>query len=101
MFSFAGTFLLLLIWQQLNLIEAKQSFDREPEHTEVNPGEDTVLTCRIFNKHRNSNCIWLKNNLLITIENGKYEWEGNRDAGDCSLRVHEANIKFDNGKKLL
>ena len=36
MFSFAGTFLLLLIWQ-LDLIEAKQSFDREPEHTEVNP----------------------------------------------------------------
>ena len=99
MFSFAGTFLLflLLIWR-LDLTEAKQSFDREPEHSEVNPGEDTVLTCRIFDKHRNSICNWLKNGLLIRIQNGKYEWEGNRDAGDCSLRVHEANINFDNGK---
>ena len=80
-------------------VEAKQSFDREPEQQHVNPGEDAVIPCRIFDKHRNSICNWQKDGLPIRIQNGKYEWEGNRAAGDCSLRILKADINFDNGKK--
>ena len=89
---------ILLLMLKLLQVEAKQSFDREPEQQHVNPGEDAVIPCRIFDKHRNSICNWQKDGLPIRIQNGKYEWEGNRAAGDCSLRILKADINFDNGK---
>ena len=90
--------LILLLLNAALLLEAKQSFDREPDQQHVNPGEDATLTCRIFDKHRNSICNWQKDGLPIRIQTGKYEWEGNREAGDCSLRILKADINFDNGK---
>ena len=90
--------IVLLLFQVL--VECKQNFDLEPEHQHVNPGEDAVMTCRIFDKHRSSICNWQKDGLVIRIQNGKYEWEGNRAAGDCSLRILKANINFDNGKEI-
>ena len=51
-----------------NLVDGRQSFDREPDDRQVNPGEDSVLACRIFDKHRNSQCIWQKDGKPIRIQ---------------------------------
>ena len=37
-----------------------QRFDKQPEYTEVNPEEDVLLSCKIFNKR--GACSWQKNN---------------------------------------
>jgi hypothetical protein len=84
----------------VTLLEAKQSFDRQPEKREINPGEDTVMICRVFEKNRNSLCIWQKDGLPVRLQDGKYEWDGSREKGDCSLRILKADINFDDGKCL-
>ena len=78
--------------------ESRQTFDQEPDTLEVNPGEDVILRCRIFDKNPNSICNWQKNGYPIRFQNGKYEWQGDRQRGDCSLKVFKADINFDNGK---
>lgn len=80
------------------LASARQTFDSEPVNVEVNPGEIAVLTCRIFGKDRDSICHWQKDGFPIRMQSGKYEWNGNKEQGDCSLRVLRADINFDNGK---
>ena len=77
---------------------AKQSLDQEPGLQEVNPGQDVVMLCRIFDKSRNSVCSWQKDGLPISFQKGKYEWAGDRSRGDCSLKIFKADISFDNGK---
>lgn len=77
---------------------AKQSFDQEPQQREVNPGEEVVLPCRIYDKSRNSICSWQKNGFPISLQTGKYQWDGDRQRGDCSLRIFKADINFDNGR---
>jgi hypothetical protein len=37
-----------------------QRFDKQPEYTEVNPGEDALMTCKVFNKR--GTCSWQKDN---------------------------------------
>ena len=49
-------------------VDCRQSFDREPDDRQINPGEDSVLACRIFDKHRNSQCIWQKDGKPIRIQ---------------------------------
>ena len=80
------------------ICESRQTFDQEPDTLEVNPGEDVILRCRIFDKNPNSICNWQKNGYPIRFQNGKYEWQGDRQRGDCSLKVFKADINFDNGK---
>ena len=80
---------------------ARQTFDQEPDTLEVNPGEDVILRCRIFDKNPNSICNWQKNGYPIRFQNGKYEWQGDRQRGDCSLKILKADINFDNGKIFL
>ena len=91
-------FLIVLVIIQLNSIQARQSFDQEPSHIEVNPGQDVTLPCRIFDKSRNSICSWQKNGFPISLQNGKYQFDGDRQRGDCSLKVFQADINFDDGK---
>ena len=91
----------LLLFQVLCIVQisgARQSFDQEPDTLEVNPGEDVILRCRIFDKNPNSICNWQKNGYPIRFQNGKYEWQGDRQRGDCSLKILQADINFDNGK---
>jgi hypothetical protein len=52
----------------MSLTSGRQSFDREPDDRQVNPGEDSTMTCRIFDKHRNSQCIWQKDGKPIRIQ---------------------------------
>ncbi|KAG8224880.1 hypothetical protein J437_LFUL004621 [Ladona fulva] len=40
--------------------KAVQRFEQQPEYTEINPGEDAKLACRIFNKR--GHCSWQKDN---------------------------------------
>ena len=78
--------------------EGRQSFDEHPKYAEVNPGEDVVMICRVFEKNRNSQCIWQKDGKPIRIQDGKYEWDGIKDSGDCSLRIVSADINYDDGE---
>ena len=77
----------------------KQSFDQEPDSKiEVNPGQDVILPCRIYQKSRNSICNWQKDGYPISLQTGKYQWDGDKQRGDCSLKIFKADINFDNGK---
>ena len=82
----------------IGFASARQSFDEHPRYSEVNPGEDLVLTCRIFEKSRNSQCIWQKDGKPIRLQDRKYEWSGSQDSGDCSLRIINADINYDDGR---
>ncbi|KAK4288357.1 hypothetical protein Pmani_038607 [Petrolisthes manimaculis] len=67
----------------------------EPSRTEVNPGGSVVLACRIYNKQ--GECSWQKDGKPQGMFVGKYEWAGDRDAGDCSVRVMDAAEMDDGG----
>ena len=45
-----------------------------------------------------SECVWQHGGLPVLIQTGKYEWAGPRQQGDCSLRVLQANIAYDDGE---
>jgi hypothetical protein len=40
----------------------QQVFDEQPRFTEVNPGSDVILTCRIYSKQ--GDCSWQKDNVV-------------------------------------
>jgi hypothetical protein len=40
-----------------------QEFESKPKHTEVNPGSDALLECRVLNKV--GSCIWQKDRKVI------------------------------------
>ena len=42
-------------------------------------------------------CRWEKDGTPVGMYENKYEWHGSVAEGDCSLRVREANIEYDNG----
>lgn len=41
-------------------VSGLQRFDKQPTYTEVNPGEDALMTCKVFNKR--GTCSWQKDN---------------------------------------
>ncbi|XP_068084854.1 synaptogenesis protein syg-1 [Anabrus simplex] len=73
-----------------------QKFEKQPEYTEVNPREDAVLTCKVYNKR--GTCSWQKDNKPVGIYANKYEWAGDQSKGDCSLWVRAATLEFDDGE---
>ncbi|XP_054284580.1 irregular chiasm C-roughest protein-like isoform X1 [Macrosteles quadrilineatus] len=73
-----------------------QKFDKQPHYSEVNPGEDIRLDCKIFNKR--GTCSWQKDNKPVGIYLKKYEWAGNQESGDCSLWIRAATLEFDDGE---
>jgi hypothetical protein len=72
-----------------------QEWVEQPVGVAVNPGEDAVLTCRLLAKK--GDCRWERNGLPVGLYQGKYEWAGNPAQGDCSLRLREASIQYDQG----
>jgi hypothetical protein len=44
----------------LAAVDAAQQFEKQPEYNEVNPGQESRLTCKIFNKK--GQCSWQKDN---------------------------------------
>ncbi|XP_047533502.1 hemicentin-2 [Vanessa atalanta] len=80
------------------IVDAVQRFVELPTYTEVNPGEDALLKCRISDKK--GVCSWQKDNKPVGIYRGKYEW-ANEDSpmgGDCSLWVRAATLQLDDGQ---
>ncbi|EEB19725.1 hypothetical protein Phum_PHUM586020 [Pediculus humanus corporis] len=63
----------------LLLTSGLQKFDKQPEYTEVNPGEDVKLTCTILNKK--GTCSWQKNNKGYNDENIYLLYEINKLLG--------------------
>ena len=72
-----------------------QEFREAPTYREVNPGGTVVLPCKVVNKQ--GECRWEKDGTPVGMYRDKYEWDGDQTTGDCSLRVKEANIEYDNG----
>ena len=86
---------LLLVISYLELASCVQKFIEAPTYREVNPGGEVVLPCVVENKL--GECRWEKDGSPVGMYDNKYEWYGNTSAGDCSLKVKEANIDYDNG----
>ena len=79
-----------------------QSFQQEPEYLEINPGANALMECRLFGKSGSSMCIWQKDGIPIRMpQDGKYEWYGGMEHGDCSLKIIKADINYDDGKIIL
>jgi hypothetical protein len=74
---------------------ALQKFNQPPTYREVNPGGRVVLPCLVANKQ--GECRWEKDGTPVGMYKDKYEWDGKPVEGDCSLRVLQANIEYDNG----
>ena len=87
--------ILVVVMTSLQLISGDQQFVEAPTYREVNPGGEVVLPCHVKNKK--GECRWEKDGTPVGMYENKYEWHGNRKEGDCSLRVKEANIDYDNG----
>ena len=68
----------------LQMVTSRQEWIEKPQDVIVKEGRDAVLACKVRNKV--GRCFWRKNSRLIYLYPGKYEWEGNPAAGDCSLR---------------
>ncbi|XP_026467304.1 hemicentin-1 [Ctenocephalides felis] len=87
-------------------LQALQRFEKQPSYTEVNPGQDALLTCKVLN--RRGSCSWQKDNKPVGIYPKKYEWAAGDNAGarsasgggggDCSLWVRAATLEFDDGQ---
>ena len=75
--------------------EVRQSWSEQPGYQEVNPHGDLVLPCVINNMR--GQCRWEKDGTPVGIYRGKYEWSGNPETGDCSLRIFDAQLQYDDG----
>ena len=90
--------IILLLVSVLHISRSAQYFSSVPGYTEVNPGSAVVLTCVVSDKSSLSECVWQHDGLPVRLQEGKYEWAGVREAGDCSIRVLKANIAYDDGE---
>ncbi|KAG0426889.1 hypothetical protein HPB47_026032, partial [Ixodes persulcatus] len=68
-------------------------FEVVPSDTEVNPGEDVALQCKVLN--RRGDCVWLKDDHIIGSIPGKYNFELEPEDGDCSLQIVKASLEED------
>ena len=75
--------------------QARQSWLKQPEYQEVNPGEIAMLTCIITNKE--GECRWEREGVPIGMFRDKYEWAGDLETGNCSLVILDASAEYDDG----
>lgn len=74
---------------------AVQTWVEQPRYQEVNPKGNLRLPC-VVNDLRGE-CRWEKDGSPVGIFPGKYEWAGEPSVGDCSLRVLDAQLQYDDG----
>ena len=72
-----------------------QTFLETPSYTVADPGESVILPCVIESK--GGQCTWEKDNAPVGMFPLKYEWAGNKSAGDCSLLIYDAEVEYDEG----
>ena len=53
------------------------------------------MPCVIIDKK--GECRWERDGNPVGIFPTKYEWNGAPDSGDCSLKILDANLEFDDG----
>ena len=92
-------FLALICERPQNLL-AVQTWSEQPVYQEVNPGGQVIMPCIVINKR--GECRWERDGQPVGIHPGKYEWAGpnkgpSADPGDCSLKVLDASLDFDDG----
>jgi len=77
------------------LAKGLQQWEQAPTYREVNPGGDVIMPCLIKNKK--GDCRWEKDGVPVGIFVNKYEWAGDRSTGDCSIKIMEASLEYDDG----
>ena len=92
--------LLIFVFEMPKSILAIQSWSEQPIYQEVNPGGQLIMPCIVLNKR--GECRWERDGQPVGIHPGKYEWAGankgpSADPGDCSLKVLDASLDFDDG----
>ncbi|XP_044269442.1 irregular chiasm C-roughest protein isoform X2 [Tribolium madens] len=94
--TFSASFGVLLYFMIFQGTGGVQRFEQQPSYTEVNPGQDALLVCKVFNKR--GSCSWQKDNKPMGMYPHKYEWaSGSQQNGDCSIWVRAAQLEFDDG----
>ena len=73
----------------------KQKWSEQPRYQEVNPHGSVVMQCVILAKK--GECRWEKDGAPVGIYPSKYEWAGNPESGDCSLKIFDADLEYDDG----
>ena len=74
---------------------ALQTWSRQPHYQEVNPKGTVILPCVIQGKK--GECRWERDGIPIGIYPQKYEWSSTPETGDCSLKVTDASLEYDDG----
>ncbi|XP_037954318.1 synaptogenesis protein syg-1-like [Teleopsis dalmanni] len=115
-FKYTATHRYFILYLLINIcvhgINCFQRFSEQPKYTEVNPGQDALLTCKVIDKR--GTCSWQKDNKPVGIYAKKYEWAARPSSGsnglsldlhpppmqiggDCSLWIRSATLDFDDG----
>ena len=77
------------------MVTGLQRWVEQPRYTEVNPNGMVILTCKVSEKQ--GECRWEKDGSPIGIYPGKYEWAAKPEAGDCSLKIFNSSLEYDDG----
>ena len=75
--------------------KAIQTWGQQPRYQEVNPAGTVILPCKIVNKK--GECRWEHDGSPIGIYPQKYEWSSTPETGDCSLKITDASLEYDDG----
>jgi hypothetical protein len=78
-----------------NSVKAIQEFINVSEDIIVNTGDDVLLQCQVRNMA--GECRWEKDGTPVGMYQDKYEWAGDIEKGDCTIRVREASEEYDTG----
>ena len=89
------TFLVFVFGLFVTKVASIQEWSEQPRYQEVNPHGSVVMPCLIINKK--GECRWEKDGDPVGMYPTKYEWAGNPEDGDCSIRILDASLEFDDG----
>ena len=85
----------MLLFCYLSKVWAIQQWSEQPRYQEVNPHGSVIMPCLIINKK--GECRWEKDGDPVGMYPTKYEWAGRPEDGDCSIRILDASLEFDDG----
>eukprot|EP00095_Tigriopus_kingsejongensis_P003091 maker-scaffold1368_size45390-snap-gene-0.5 protein:Tk03091 transcript:maker-scaffold1368_size45390-snap-gene-0.5-mRNA-1 annotation:"kin of irre-like protein 2" len=72
-----------------------QTWIDQPQYQEVNPSGNVIVVCKVQDKQ--GECRWEKDGSPVGIYPEKYEWASQPEKGDCSLRIINATLEYDDG----
>nr|XP_012234307.1 PREDICTED: kin of IRRE-like protein 1 [Linepithema humile]XP_012234308.1 PREDICTED: kin of IRRE-like protein 1 [Linepithema humile] len=93
--DFLIRFSIFLIAYTTRIVVGIQHFvEMPPDYQEVSAGDSVQLPCMVHNKR--GECVWQKDNRLVGMQQGKYEWASKRD-NDCTLQIRNVALSYDDG----